>query len=94
VGYNPDLKCYGCGCPGDHDTLGGHYWPCGTMKCSSIRGDLCYEREVAYLRAALEKLANPDGAYHHDRATYYKGVIETYIATAQKALNYPEVMDG
>jgi hypothetical protein len=94
MGYDPNLKCYGCGDTGDHDTLGGHYWPCGTMKCSSIRGELCYEREIDYLRAALEQLTRPIGTWCLEKEVYYKNVIETSIAVAQRALKYPEDQDG
>jgi hypothetical protein len=48
-----DAPCYGCGAVGQHPTYGLHYWPCGTMKAGSIRGELCYEREIAFLRALL-----------------------------------------
>ena len=48
-GWGP-TPCWGCGSTGDHPTLGGHYWPCGTMKCASIRGEECYDREIAFLR--------------------------------------------
>jgi hypothetical protein len=46
-GYDLNEPCWGCGSIGEHPEFGGHYWPCGTMKCSSIRGDDCYEREIA-----------------------------------------------
>ncbi len=49
-------KCWaGCGSEGNHPEWGPHYWPCGTMKCSSIRGEACYEREIARKDALIEE---------------------------------------
>jgi hypothetical protein len=52
TGWGP-APCWGCGSVGEHPTLGGHYWPCGTMKSSSIRGEQCYEAEIAILKERL-----------------------------------------
>lgn len=51
-------KCWACGSEGDHPDLGGHYWPCGTMKCASIRGENCYELEISRLHALIHS-CNP-----------------------------------
>jgi len=53
-----DTPCWGCGSTGDHPTLGGHYWPCGTMKCASIRGEWCYETELAALKSLVREMGN------------------------------------
>lgn len=47
-------RCWACGSIGDHPSLGGHYWPCGTMKCADIRGDVCYETETSRLKELLK----------------------------------------
>lgn len=51
-------KCWGCGRSGDHPVLGPHYWPCETMKSASIRGEACYETEIAALRAQMDEKDN------------------------------------
>ncbi len=39
--------CPDCGETGDHPYLGHHYWACGSLKRGSMRGEACYERELA-----------------------------------------------
>ena len=48
-------KCWACGSEGNHPEWGAHYWPCGTMKSSSIRGEFCYELEIAALQTSLNR---------------------------------------
>lgn len=51
-GYD-NSPCPDCGATGSHPEWGAHYWPCGSMKCASIRGEMCYEAELAALKARL-----------------------------------------
>ena len=49
-------KCWAqCGSEGNHPEWGPHWWPCGTMKSSSIRGEGCYETEIVRKDAWIEK---------------------------------------
>ena len=49
-------KCWaGCGSEGAHPEWGNRFWPCGTMKSGSIRGEVCYETELAALKELLRK---------------------------------------
>jgi len=52
--YN--YPCPDCGAKGDHPDFGPHYWPCGSMKCASIRGDACYQAEIDKLEARIAEL--------------------------------------
>lgn len=53
-----DTPCWGCGSTGEHPTLGGHYWPCGTMKCATIRGEQCYENEIGNIKEVIRFCLN------------------------------------